>query len=615
MIEAIKEIGEYSLNKEGKRLEDPLDIIVKDPASSPNYKHVLAIILNKTEKGFEFSGIRHEEYTKEKVRKYLYRTGPSGNSPDMTPTSKITDIERTFNKKILRWFKSVFDDKSVKLGINDVKFLEELNNCLINNKDAILSELKAKRESFGKDETGIITFLINDGVEKYVGEFSVFKELLIKNSTAGYYQKYNTESIAEKKICSVCREHVEKVYGFVSTYKFYTVDKPGFVSGGFDQSLAWKNYPVCDKCALILEEGKNYLEEFLGYKFHGINYFIIPKLLMPEKSNEIYKILENFRKEIDGGNIKLKREYGNLLDNDENEVLEILAQQKNFLNNNFLFYNENKTNKEFKILLYIEDILPSRLKILFKSKKYVDNKNIFKEFTEEGKSFTFGNIWYFFQDKFFLEITNNIFTNKKIDYSFLISGITSRIQKEFANNNQTKLSTLIGFQLLDYLNHLGILEKFNGGTKINMNNIDTIFGEGDKPLDEKVNKLFEEFPDFFNQPAKRAIFLEGALAQLLLDVQYVERKSTPFRTKLHGLKLNDQLVKRLLPEIQNKLEEYDMNFYRELEGLISKYMILTGEKWKISKDEISFYFVLGMNLHYLFKSKKEEEKIGVKINE
>ncbi|HIE32417.1 MAG TPA: TIGR02556 family CRISPR-associated protein, partial [Methanosarcinales archaeon] len=77
MIEVIKEIGGYSLKKEGKRLNDPVDIIVEDPASSPAYKHILAIIINETENGFEFGGVKHEEYTKEKIEQYLYKRGAS----------------------------------------------------------------------------------------------------------------------------------------------------------------------------------------------------------------------------------------------------------------------------------------------------------------------------------------------------------------------------------------------------------------------------------------------------------------------------------------------------------------------------------------------------------
>ena len=46
----------------------------------------------------------------------------------------------------------------------------------------------------------------------------------------------------------------------------------------------------------------------------------------------------------------------------------------------------------------------------------------------------------------------------------------------------------------------------------------------------------------------------------------MDKKATPFRTKLHGLKMNEALIKRLLPEIQNKLEEYEKNYYRDLES-------------------------------------------------
>ncbi len=67
-------------------------------------------------------------------------------------------------------------------------------------------------------------------------------------------------------------------------------------------------------------------------------------------------------------------------------------------------------------------------------------------------------------------------------------------------------------------------------------------------------------------------------------------------------------MKRIFPEIINKLEEYDANYYKELEYLISRYMIQSGTDWKMSNDEISFYFVLGMNLSNLLKSPPKSEK-------
>jgi CRISPR-associated protein Csh1 len=81
-----------------------------------------------------------------------------------------------------------------------------------------------------------------------------------------------------------------------------------------------------------------------------------------------------------------------------------------------------------------------------------------------------------------------------------------------------------------------------------------------------------------------------------LNIQYQERHAQPFRKNLKGLKMKEEDFKALLPKIQNKLEEYGKNYYSSLEELISSYFIEAGRNWKISTDELNFYFVLGMNL-------------------
>jgi len=129
------------------------------------------------------------------------------------------------------------------------------------------------------------------------------------------------------------------------------------------------------------------------------------------------------------------------------------------------------------------------------------------------------------------------------------------------------------------------------------------------PLEQKIKGFFQSNEAFFTSNAKKAAFLEGVLAQFLLNNQLQKREATPFRDKLHGLRMNEALIKRLLPEIQNKLDEYKRNYYRELEEIIARYFILSGENWRESNDELSFYFVLGMDTHKLFKDVKEEEDI------
>jgi CRISPR-associated protein Csh1 len=121
-------------------------------------------------------------------------------------------------------------------------------------------------------------------------------------------------------------------------------------------------------------------------------------------------------------------------------------------------------------------------------------------------------------------------------------------------------------------------------------------GEIMSELKEMAEGFFKDFSDTFYTPAHKAVFLLGVLAQKLLNIQYNERGSTPFRKNLKGLKMKEEDFKTLLAKIQNKLEEYKKNYYRSLETLISEYFIEAGRNWNFSTDELNFYFVLGMNL-------------------
>lgn len=116
-----------------------------------------------------------------------------------------------------------------------------------------------------------------------------------------------------------------------------------------------------------------------------------------------------------------------------------------------------------------------------------------------------------------------------------------------------------------------------------------------------IKSFMEEYKAAFDTPAKQASFLLGVLSKRLLDVQYAKRGSTPFRSKLSGLRLDENKLKRLFPEIVEKLTEYDVA-YTELQKLISKTFVETeNHGWKLTKDEISYYFALGLNLGGSFK--------------
>jgi len=464
MIEAIKNIGEYAVNKKSKSMDEPLDILIGNPKNKDT-KYILFIMLEDKNGEFEYRGIDIEQYSENKLRKYLYKKG-SPNGTDITPTAMITTIDKTLNNKILGWFKEYNEigDKE------DINFLVKIGSCIRKNREEIGKDLK---EKYNK-ESNIISLKICD---KYIGEYEIFKNILLKESKKGFYSKYGKESKSDNQICSVCKQRKE-VYGFVDTYKFYTVDKPGFVSGGFQQRYAWKNYPVCLNCALILEEGKKYLKESLDFSFYGLRYLLIPKFVRGvngKYKKDVFRIIEQQR------DPKFTKKDIARLTSDESEILQLMSEQENYLNMNFLFYDAPKgyDGSVFNILLYIEDVLPSRLRVLFDAKKHVDSTVIFKNCMvpvfenkkktgEEPLAFNFGVLRTFLPkisdnqtyNKYFLDIVSKIFSGRSIDYHFIISFIIKKIREEFVNGYPTNISTLKGFMLLNYLNRLNLLENF-----------------------------------------------------------------------------------------------------------------------------------------------------------
>jgi CRISPR-associated protein Csh1 len=268
----------------------------------------------------------------------------------------------------------------------------------------------------------------------------------------------------------------------------------------------------------------------------------------------------------------------------------------------------------------VEDILPSRFRRLFEIKARLDAIDIFRKEVskKDGKRlliFNFRILRSFFPyvsktrsyDKHFLELVGKIFSLKPVEYHFIMKAIVTKLRSRFVNDEYTKIDCLSGYLLLNYLGGLGILRKGGVGMEIKLiEDLKESFGSEDTSVSQKTELFFEAHGGFFDNAAKKACFLVGILAQKLINIQLQEKKATPFRTKLHGLRLTEPLLKKISYEAQNKLEQYKKNYYRELEGVIAQYMVAGGPAWSLTNDEISFYFTMGMNLASLFKSKKEE---------
>jgi len=497
-----------------------------------------------------------------------------------------------------------------------------MNAAISNEAEKILTDLQEKFSLKSPKENAIITLGIErNGELQYPGDIPLFKNILLRKGKDKYYiKKSQGESKGLDAACSVCKERKDEVYGFAIPWTFHTFDKPGFIAGGFDVSESWKNTPVCFDCATRLELGKKYIEERLDFSFYGFRYLLVPKLALGGDFQDVLCILAGKDQKREQ---KLSGEVRKSLTSDEEEILDIVKEMKDFISNSLVFYKKDQSS--YRILLLIEGVLPSRLRELFDAKDRVDER--FKVYSDlllsDGQreknhlEFNFGVVRRFFPqesknrtfDKIFLEVVNKTFVGDQIDYYLLMDFIMRRAREAFIEGYPTNIDTLNGFLLLHYLNELNLLRDHKEelkdmeekGRLISIEDLEGL------PMERRVERFFDANGPFFTSDAKKATFLEGVLAQKLLNIQWMDKKATPFRTKLHGLKMNEALIKRLLPEIQNKLEEYGKNYYRDLESIIAQHFILAGEKWKETDDELSFYFVLGMDMQKLFKNEKEDK--------
>lgn len=561
MLSAIREIGKLVTEKE-LSVKSKIDGII------------FAIVLDADKSSY--LGLEPEEFDSEKINQYLFRQGASkGNAPSPFVPLNIKKSQTTY-KKIERWIKqcNTIGDYLKRPFINNVfKILKEKRKDITSELSQKIKDLPKK-----KGEGRFLTLKI-DG--KYLGEYEIFRECLT------YFAEEKRKKSASSGVCSVCGLPDKKVSGKTDIFKFYTIDKPGFITGGFQEVDAWKNYPVCEECNYSLNAGKKLLQNN-RYEFcRGIYYYLVPKLIInSHEYREIVDIIYNSHKRL-----SLKERITKRITSDNEEILEMLAQNKDFLTVNFMFLKGalgGQRDAE-KIELLIEDVFPSRIGKIFEAKDYVDK--VFNNDSDKG--FTFGNIRTFFSkssegkrendlNKYFLEIVDSVFKGRRLDFSFLVRFHMTTIRKEFINDGY------FNFRIKDALMNTSFFE-----------NLNLITFEEVKDMEESIfEEVFKKYGNTFASPVKRGLFLAGALTEMLLRKQYAQRKSKPFMKKLKSLKMDEADIKGRIKDVQNKLEEYDA--FDKGKRIVAKeaydYICAAGDEWKISIDEINFYFAAGMNL-------------------
>jgi len=617
MINAIAEIGRYE-KIHNPEINSNFDIWLEDSFDERNYPHLLLIEFQRVEengnKRWIFNQVDYYQHSSKFKSRILYKAGKGKNAPDTTPTSKVTEIEKTFNKKIKKWFQQ--NKKTVFLDANEKKFIQAIDSELEQKSDLIVLKLKEKMENLDKGSVISISFR-EDNNQKLLSDYPLFSKFINVISAEDYkYSKtLKTFSVGGDELCAICKQKQPEVFGYFTSLKFYNVDKPGMVTGGFDQSKSWKNYPICLNCALDVEMGIKVLDEKLTFNFYGLRYYLIPKITNENARDEILNGIFNFK-----NSPGIKDADRSRITNDEEEVFDYLKEKQNNVTFSLLFFDKPQKSV-FRILSLIEDVLPSRLKQLFDMKESVDSLVFFREY-KDGKQmirFNYGTLRTFFpnskiegnHDKYFLELVEKTFSDTKIDYPFVIHHIIYHLRNLFVQDNSIWYQTLQSFMLILFLNKLNLFRFNHKEVEMDRQFYDSFEIKSKEDLETKSELFFENFKEFFLTDIHRSIFLIGVLSQFLLNIQSRERGATPFRSKLKGLKMDGRDITSLVPEIIDKLEQYKWNYpYIPLENLIAKYLLSAGDfrRWNLPVDEMNFIFVLGMNLSKYFKIKSENNK-------
>ena len=246
------------------------------------------------------------------------------------------------------------------------------------NKTEIIDDINTKLQAISpsKDERIylFVAFVDGDKISPLYKEREV-QEQMVKNALDERYGKADKFlSIENDRTCYVCGRVGQKVYGNFSRVKCYNLDKRGMITGGFSYNQTLKNFPVCEECITAVSGGYNFAEKNLIFQMCGERYVLLPNL--QTKDNELSDIILRQLQERESVTLSNRLEK---ITASENEILEELAEVgggKDVLTLTMIFFKEDKAS--WKITAEIPEILPSRINLIYKIKRIVEDNRYLK---------------------------------------------------------------------------------------------------------------------------------------------------------------------------------------------------------------------------------------------
>ena len=617
---AIAAIGEWQL-EENKDLEQ-VDLYIENMFPGKDYQMLLLVFeinKNKDDLHCAYKGIDIEKVSAEKedYRKYAYRKG-SARGGDITFTTKISSpVDKKVNGIKETTFKNILS--FIKGKHKDVPVFQKLKTCFEENETEITTTIDERFQNFTRDEiisTGLSFRIIENGSIKYLRDFDLLKELIILSGSITNYTHAGIESKSKNKLSSVSGKAANDIYGFAAPFKYSSPDKPGFISGFFNKKQNWRNYPISSEETLILELGRKYIQQNLTGYFYGYEYMTVPHPIIKTNTQDLKSIIRLLKTAFDDEK-KAKKEKKKRA---EDKVQRIIAEEKNYFNLDILFFKEDKKTRAITITLMLEEILPSRFRMLFiDAPEKVNKCPLFKNAITIKKElqdlvFSYQIIKGFFE-KDFLDVVQKLFLGKKISDEYIYEHIIDVIRK---NHNAAKTSDgwvepmnwtiKKAIMLIAYLQELKIINYNQNYTYME---IESTTKKESRFNPEGFNDFVKTNTNFLDSDIKIGIFAVGVLVRFLYDIQSqsLNTSNPPFENKLKGYKLNPEILMNVYTEALSKIQKYQKNnyVYTELRNIISQYFVTKSPNLsKMTNNELSFYFVAGLEIGKKFKREKTE---------
>ena len=246
-------------------------------------------------------------------------------------------------------------------------------------------------------------------------------------------------------------------------------DKKGFSAYLNDKFT--KNYNICEKCYRYLMVGEQFIQDNLNTYVGGLSSYLIPSLIFESRNFDRDRLggLSSYIKHLNNSvtNLESIEEFENKI----KEFIEFEEEKNNFVIN-YLFYQKSKS--EFKVLRLIKDVPPSRLDVIRNAE--FDILRLVKERFKDERQFKIDLRSIYFSIPLskndvmyskYLGLLDSIFSNRNIDYSFLIDQFTELIRiihfKREGFNISTKTNLEYKILQLNFLSTLIDADKMHAG--------------------------------------------------------------------------------------------------------------------------------------------------------